>query len=426
MLNACRSVSTLTFTWIMIIKSRPGCVCPRTPGSSRDGGPCSLPQQEGWWGYPQAEEAGLGQAGDFWARPPAGTSVPEVSFQDGAGSFQSAAPTPSAKPNLHPVCICLPPSYPCHRPCPLPPGPPSCPVSPPLPRSPTATWFPACPSIQTVYPPCRLWAGSLSLTWSPHINSVALSTLHTTLPPCRCHRPLREAAGTAGRAARPTHGRCRLWWDTRSHDDLAEHQTRGKQPPPGKDRAWCLPHFLPSPLKWHRPPWPVGLSGLRMVPKSKRSQVRFPVRACAWVVGSVPGGGGVQEAANQCFSPSLCPSLPLSLKLNKVLKKKWHRERRTERAPRPAFRSLMALSVRKAHHFLLSLKVHVHSMCGGRRSQREVSGRSSGSSQQAHDGPWAVCASQSHSRRQGCRASSSCEHIPDAGRVLARLSLWVA
>ena len=60
----------------------------------------------------------------------------------------------------------------------------------------------------------------------------------------------------------------------------------------------------------------------------KRSQVQFPVRAHAWVVGSVPGQGvyGRQPVnvslSHQCFSHSLNPSLPLSLKSKIKIKKK--------------------------------------------------------------------------------------------------------
>ena len=38
-------------------------------------------------------------------------------------------------------------------------------------------------------------------------------------------------------------------------------------------------------------PWPVWLSQLGIIQQSKRSQDRFPVRARAWVAGSVPGQG---------------------------------------------------------------------------------------------------------------------------------------
>ena len=62
--------------------------------------------------------------------------------------------------------------------------------------------------------------------------------------------------------------------------------------------------------------WPSGLS---IIPQTKRSLVQFPVRAHAWVAGQIRSPvGGVWEATTYwCFSPSLSPSLPLSLKINK-------------------------------------------------------------------------------------------------------------
>ena len=51
-------------------------------------------------------------------------------------------------------------------------------------------------------------------------------------------------------------------------------------------------------------------------PHIKRSPVQFPVRALAWTAGGVPGWD-VREATDSCFSPSLSPFLPLSLKINK-------------------------------------------------------------------------------------------------------------
>ena len=51
--------------------------------------------------------------------------------------------------------------------------------------------------------------------------------------------------------------------------------------------------------------------------QSKGSLVQFPVRAHAWVAGQVPSRGDTQGATTHwCFSPSLSPSLPLSLKIN--------------------------------------------------------------------------------------------------------------
>ena len=51
--------------------------------------------------------------------------------------------------------------------------------------------------------------------------------------------------------------------------------------------------------------------------------VRFPARARAWVVGQAPLLGVCKRQPtdvslkHRCFSPSLSPSLPLSLKINK-------------------------------------------------------------------------------------------------------------
>ena len=56
------------------------------------------------------------------------------------------------------------------------------------------------------------------------------------------------------------------------------------------------------------------LSWLGIVPQSAMSSVQFPVKAQAWVAGPHPQTGPVQEATNQCFSPSLSPSL----KINKI------------------------------------------------------------------------------------------------------------
>ena len=66
-------------------------------------------------------------------------------------------------------------------------------------------------------------------------------------------------------------------------------------------------------------------------PQGEGSPVWFPVRAHAWVSGLVPGCGVVRvhnerqaidvSLSRGCFSPSLSPSLPLSLKINKIFKK---------------------------------------------------------------------------------------------------------
>ena len=69
-------------------------------------------------------------------------------------------------------------------------------------------------------------------------------------------------------------------------------------------------------------PWAMWLSGLGIVPQTKRSPVWFPV-------GHTPElwdrlrGGIVLQATDQCLSPFLSPSLPLSLKINKIFSNKW-------------------------------------------------------------------------------------------------------
>ena len=66
-------------------------------------------------------------------------------------------------------------------------------------------------------------------------------------------------------------------------------------------------------------PWLVWLSGLSVGLRTEGLLVRFSVRAHAWVVGQVPSWGRVKgnQSLTQRFSPSLSPSLPLSLKINK-------------------------------------------------------------------------------------------------------------
>ena len=62
----------------------------------------------------------------------------------------------------------------------------------------------------------------------------------------------------------------------------------------------------------------VWLSRLSASPWTKGPLVQFPVRAHAWVVGQVPSRGPLREATTHwCFSPSLSPSLPLCLEINK-------------------------------------------------------------------------------------------------------------
>ena len=68
----------------------------------------------------------------------------------------------------------------------------------------------------------------------------------------------------------------------------------------------------------------VGHGPVQPTEPSKRSPVHFPVRAHAWIVGSVPGQGvceirGVGVCGRHLISVFLprSPSLPLSLKINK-------------------------------------------------------------------------------------------------------------
>ena len=69
-------------------------------------------------------------------------------------------------------------------------------------------------------------------------------------------------------------------------------------------------------------PWLVWLSGLSAGLQTKKSPVHIPVRAHTWVVGQVPSwatDGCISHTSMFLPSPSL--SLPLSIKINKVLKK---------------------------------------------------------------------------------------------------------
>ena len=61
-------------------------------------------------------------------------------------------------------------------------------------------------------------------------------------------------------------------------------------------------------------PWLVWLSGLSASLPTKGSLVGLQVRAHAWVVGQVPSQGHVRSNHTLMVSPSLSPSLPLSLK----------------------------------------------------------------------------------------------------------------
>ena len=58
--------------------------------------------------------------------------------------------------------------------------------------------------------------------------------------------------------------------------------------------------------------WLVWFSGLVVILQTKRSPVRSPVRVHAWVVGQIPIWG------HWYFFPTFSPSLPLSLKINKI------------------------------------------------------------------------------------------------------------
>ena len=67
-------------------------------------------------------------------------------------------------------------------------------------------------------------------------------------------------------------------------------------------------------------PWLVWLSGLSDSLRSNESSVHFPVRAHACEVGHVPSKGSVRGNYTLMFH-SLSPFLPLSLKINKILKR---------------------------------------------------------------------------------------------------------
>ena len=70
---------------------------------------------------------------------------------------------------------------------------------------------------------------------------------------------------------------------------------------------------------------------INLLPQSERSPVQFSGRAHAWVAGQslvrVHSRSNWYLSHNRCFSPSLSPSLPFSLKKNKENKKE--RERRS-------------------------------------------------------------------------------------------------
>ena len=71
-------------------------------------------------------------------------------------------------------------------------------------------------------------------------------------------------------------------------------------------------------------PWLVWLIGLSTCLWNNDSWVQFPVRAQAWVVGHVPSRGYSRGNHTLMFLSSLSPSLPLSLKINSLLKKEYH------------------------------------------------------------------------------------------------------
>ena len=82
-------------------------------------------------------------------------------------------------------------------------------------------------------------------------------------------------------------------------------------------------------------PWLVWLSGLSASLWTKRLPVQFPVRACACIVGQVHSWGHARRQPIN-VSLSLSPSLPLSLKVNKILKKKKKRKEKKETISRLA------------------------------------------------------------------------------------------
>ena len=96
------------------------------------------------------------------------------------------------------------------------------------------------------------------------------------------------------------------------------------------NRVLC---FLEKQCNW---PWSLWLSLLGVVLQTKRLLVRFPIRARAWVVGSVPSWGRCKRQpvndslTHQCFSPSLSPSPSHSLE--SIKRNKIKRSRVTGRA----------------------------------------------------------------------------------------------
>ena len=71
-------------------------------------------------------------------------------------------------------------------------------------------------------------------------------------------------------------------------------------------------------------PWLVWISGLGITPQAERLPGQFPVRAHTWAAGQVPSWGCARGSRSKfllhinVFFPSLLPSFPASLKINKI------------------------------------------------------------------------------------------------------------
>ena len=107
------------------------------------------------------------------------------------------------------------------------------------------------------------------------------------------------------------------------------------------------------------------LSGLGVIGQSKRSSVRSPVGAQAWVSGSVPGwecarGSRSMFLSHRCFSPSLPPSLPLSLKTYEII------------TPQPCVCQLSLLPTRSVSRVAQNDRRHSHCHCVSRGLQAGV------------------------------------------------------
>ena len=124
----------------------------------------------------------------------------------------------------------------------------------------------------------------------------------------------------------------------------------------GSDTAFRVSYILKQPIRWFSDelimvtkllvvshclswvePWPVWLSGLGIIPQSKRPPVRFPVRAHAWVAGLEPGRDicerqpSAVSLPHRCFSPSLSLPSPLSKNEFKKASKKWSKAKCKEK-----------------------------------------------------------------------------------------------